>query len=396
MGPTCEENRVPGAVLSSLDLIGRLIAFDTTSRDSNLALIGFVQDYLDGWGVGSELVYDRERRKANLYATIGPAEKSGILLSGHTDVVPVDGQAWDSDPFAVAEKSGCLYGRGTSDMKSFIAVVLALVPEFLARGLKTPVHLAFTYDEEVGCIGVRELIAALKQLPVRPSACIVGEPTMMRPVIAHKGKRSLRCRVAGRESHSALAHEGVNAVEAAAEIVAYLKAMARRKRDHGPFDPAFSPPYTTVHTGVIHGGTALNIVPRDCAFDFEFRNIPGDDPQHLLDEVKRYAAATLLPEMHAVSDATGIVFEEMNAVDGLDMAPDHPLVLLTQSLTGANDTGKVSFCAEAGLYQEAEIPTVICGPGSIEVAHRPNEYIAIGQVRHCESFMRRLMDRLAR
>ena len=168
---------MPGAVLSSVDLIGRLIAFDTTSRDSNLALIAFVQDYLDGWGVGSELVYDRERRKANLYATLGPADKSGILLSGHTDVVPVDGQDWDSDPFAVAEKAGCLYGRGTSDMKSFIAVALALVPEFLARGLKTPVHLAFTYDEEVGCIGVRGLIAALQQLPVRPSACIVGEPT---------------------------------------------------------------------------------------------------------------------------------------------------------------------------------------------------------------------------
>ena len=386
---------MPGAVLSSLDLIGRLVAFDTTSRNSNLALIGFVQEYLDGWGIGSELVYDPTHRKANLYATIGPAEKSGILLSGHTDVVPVDGQDWDTDPFAVAEKAGSLYGRGTSDMKSFIAVALALVPEFVSRPLRTPVHFAFTYDEEVGCIGVRELIAALKQRPVRPAACIVGEPTLMRPVIAHKGKRSVRCRVHGLESHSALAHEGVNAVEAAAEIVAYLKAMARRKRDEGPFDPAFAPPYTTVHTGVIQGGTALNIVPRDCSFDFEFRNIPGDDPTLLLAEVKRYAQ-TLLPEMHSVSRATGIAFEEMNAVDGLDMAPDDPLVHLTQSLTGANDTGKVSFCAEAGLYQDAEIPTVICGPGSIEVAHKPNEYIAIDQVRQCETFMRRLMDHLAR
>ncbi len=386
---------MPGAVLSSLDLIGRLVAFDTTSRNSNLALIGFVQDYLDGWAIGSELVYDPTHRKANLYATIGPAEKSGILLSGHTDVVPVDGQDWDTDPFAVAEKAGSLYGRGTSDMKSFIAVALALVPEFVSRPLRTPVHFAFTYDEEVGCIGVRELIAALKQRPVRPAACIVGEPTLMRPVIAHKGKRSVRCRVHGLESHSALAHEGVNAVEAAAEIVAYLKAMARRKRDEGPFDAAFAPPYTTVHTGVIQGGTALNIVPRDCSFDFEFRNIPGDDPALLLAEVERYAQ-TLLPEMHSVSRATGIAFEEMNAVDGLDMAPDDPLVHLTQALTGANDTGKVSFCAEAGLYQDADIPTVICGPGSIDVAHKPNEYIAIDQVRQCETFMRRLMDHLAR
>jgi acetylornithine deacetylase len=387
---------LPGAQLTSVDMIGRLVGFDTTSRESNLALIGFVQDYLDGWGVASDLVYDAERRKANLYATLGPAGKSGILLSGHTDVVPVDGQDWETDPFAVTEKSGCLYGRGTSDMKSFIAVALALVPQFLARGLKTPVHLAFTYDEEVGCIGVRGLIAELKRLPVRPSACIVGEPTMMRPVIAHKGKRSLRCRVHGHEAHSALAHEGVNAVEAAAELVAYLKGMARRKRAEGPFDAGFTPPYTTVHTGVIRGGTALNIVPRECSFDFEFRNIPADDTDLLLDEVKRHAATALLPEMRAVSAAAGIAFDELNAVDGLDIAPDHPLVLLAQSLTGANDTGKVSFCAEAGLYQEADIPTVICGPGSIEVAHRPDEYVALGQIRQCESFMRRLMDHLAR
>ena len=387
---------MPGAALSSLEMIRRLVGFDTTSRESNLALIGFVQDYLDGWGISSELVFDDERRKANLYATIGPADRSGILLSGHTDVVPVDGQAWDSDPFAIAEKEGCLFGRGTSDMKSFIAVTLALVPEFLERHLKTPVHLAFTYDEEVGCIGVRGLIAELKTRPVRPSACIVGEPTLMRPVVAHKGKRSLRCRVHGLESHSALAHEGVNAVEAAAEIVAFLKSMARRKRDEGPFDHGFSPPYTTVHTGVIHGGTALNIVPRDCSFDFEFRNIPQDDQEELVSEVRRYAETTLLPEMHAVSRATGIQFEEMNAVDGLDIAPDHPLVRLTQALTGANAVGKVSFCAEAGLYQDAEIPTVICGPGSIDVAHKANEYVALDQIRRCEAFMRRLMDHLAR
>jgi acetylornithine deacetylase len=386
---------VPGASLSSRDLIERLVAFDTTSRESNLDLIGFVQDYLEGCGVGSELVYDNDRRKANLYATIGPADKGGILLSGHTDVVPVDGQAWDSEPFKVTEKAGCLFGRGTSDMKSFIAVALALVPEFVERRLTTPLHLAFTYDEEVGCVGVRPLIAALKERPVRPTACIVGEPTLMRPVIAHKGKRSMRCRVHGLESHSALAHEGVNAVEAAAEIVAFLKRMARRKRDEGPFDAGFTPPYTTVHTGVIHGGTALNIVPRDCSFDFEFRNIPADDADLLLAEVKRYAETVLLPEMHSVSRATGIAFDERNAVTGLDIAPDHPLVQLMRSLTGANALGKVSFCAEAGLYQDAEIPTVICGPGSIDVAHKANEYVALDQIRQCESFMRRLMDHLA-
>jgi acetylornithine deacetylase len=387
---------VPGAAVTSLEMIRRLVAFDTTSRDSNLALIDFVRDYLDGWGIASELIVGRDPRKANLYAALGPAEERAVILSGHTDVVPVDGQSWDTNPFAVAEKAGCLYGRGTSDMKSFIAVALALVPEFLARDLKTPVHFAFSYDEEVGCIGVRDIIAKLKERPILPSACIVGEPTMMRPVIAHKGKRSVRCRVRGLESHSALAHEGVNAIEAAAEIVAFLKGMARRKRDQGPFDPGFSPPYTTVHTGVIQGGTALNIVPRDCSFDFEFRNIPDDDPAALLAEVKHYAQTALLPEMHAVSAATGIGFEEMTAVDGLDMPADHALVQLTQSLTGANAVGKVSFCAEAGLFQEAEIPTVICGPGSIDVAHKPNEYVAIDQVRQCERFLRGLMDHLAR
>jgi acetylornithine deacetylase len=385
-----------GATISSTEMIRRLIGFDTTSRESNLVLIDFVRDYLDGWGIASELVFDAERRKANLYATIGPDDRGGIMLSGHTDVVPVDGQAWDSDPFAVAEKGGALYGRGTADMKSFIAVVLSLVPEFTARTLKTPIHFAFSYDEEVGCIGVRGLIAKLKERPIRPTGCIVGEPTMMQPVIAHKGKVSVRCQVRGLESHSALAHEGVNAVEAAAEIVAHLKSMARRKRDQGPFDAGFSPPYTTVHTGTIDGGTALNIVPRDCRFDFEFRNIPADDPAPLFAEVRRFAETRVLPEMRQVSAATGITFEEMNAVDAFDMPEDHELVQMAQALSGANSVGKASYCAEAGLFQEASIPTVICGPGSIEVAHKPNEYVAIDQVRQCETFLRRLTDRLAR
>ena len=386
---------MPAPVFSSIEMIRKLIAFDTTSRDSNLALIDFVRAYLAQHGIESELFHDADRRKANLYATLGPTDRGGVMLSGHTDVVPVDGQEWSSNPFEVVERDGKLYGRGTSDMKSFVAVALAMVPEFLARGLKTPIHLALSYDEEVGCVGVRPLIAALKQRPIRPAACIVGEPTLMRPVIAHKGKRSLRCHVHGLESHSALAHEGVNAVEAAAEIVAFLKRMARRKRDEGPFDSGFTPPYTTVHTGVIHGGTALNIVPRDCSFDFEFRNIPADDADLLFAEVKRYAETVLLPEMHKVSPETGIAFDQRNAVTGLDIAPDHPLVQLMRSLTGANALGKVSFCAEAGLYQDAEIPTVICGPGSIDVAHKPNEYVALDQIRQCESFMRRLVDHLA-
>ena len=385
---------MPGTTLSSTEMIGRLVGFDTTSRNSNLALIDFVRDYLEGWGIASELVFDAERRKANLFATIGPKDMGGIVLSGHTDVVPVDGQPWESDPFVMKEADGRLYGRGTCDMKSFVAVALALVPEFLARSLKTPVHFAFSYDEEVGCLGVRGLLAELRQRPVKPHACIVGEPTLMRPVIAHKGRKSMRCHIHGREAHSALTHEGVNAIEVAAEIVTYLRGMARRKRNEGPFDHDFAPPYTTIQTGVIKGGTVLNIVPRDCSIEFEFRNIPGDDLEALAAEVRRFAETTLLPEMRRVSAATGIVFEEINTTQGLVTGPDEEIVHLAQRLSGANALGKVSYGTEAGLFQAEDIPTVICGPGSMEQGHKPNEFVSLEQVRACEAFMRRLMDHL--
>jgi acetylornithine deacetylase len=380
---------------SSLEMIRKLVGFDTTSRDSNLALIEFVRDYLAGHGIASELVYDEEKRKANLFATIGPDGVGGIMLSGHTDVVPVDGQAWDSDPFAVLEKDGRLYGRGTSDMKSFVAVALAAVPELTRRRLATPVHLALSYDEEVGCLGVRRLIAALKDRPVQPKLCIVGEPTEMRPVIGHKGKKSMRCHVHGFECHSALAPAGVNAVEYAAEIVARIRAMARRRRDEGPFDRDYSPPFTTIHTGTIHGGTALNIVPKDCTFDFEFRYIPGDDPEAIYAEIRRFAEAELLPQMRAVRPETAIAFRETTAFPGLSTAPDAEVTQLALALSGANALGHVSFGTEAGLFQKAEIPAVVCGPGSIEQAHKPNEFIELEQVRQCEAFIGRLVERAA-
>jgi acetylornithine deacetylase len=381
--------------LSSVEMIRTLVGFDTTSRDSNLALIDWVRDYLDGHGVASDLFFDEDGRKANLFATLGPRDRGGIALSGHTDVVPVDGQDWSTDPFRLTERDGRLYGRGTSDMKSFIAVALAMVPEFLERPLKTPIHLALSYDEEVGCIGVRRMIAGLADRPDRPRLCIVGEPTEMKPVIGHKGKRSLRCRVRGFECHSSLAHEGVNAVEAAAEIVAFLKSMARRFRDDGPHDADFVPPYTTVHTGTISGGTALNIVPKDCEFQFEFRFLPGADPEALVGEVKRFAATRVEPEMKALRPETGVAFEELTAFPGLGIDASHEVTQLALALTGANATGKVSFGTEAGLFQHAGIPTVVCGPGSIEQAHKPDEFIALDQISACETFLRRLLDRAA-
>jgi acetylornithine deacetylase len=385
---------MPGSSIAGRDLIARLIAFDTTSRDSNLALIDFVRDYLDGWGVASELYFDADRRKADLFATIGPDDRGGLMLSGHTDTVPVDGQAWDSNPFAVTQHDGRLYARGSSDMKSFIALALAQVPELVTARLKTPLHIALSYDEEVGCLGVRDLIADVARRAVRPIGCIVGEPTLMTPVIAHKGRLSVRCEVHGHESHSALTHEGANAVEAASELVAHLKTMARRKRDDGPHDAGFTPPYTTIHCGTIRGGTALNIVPRECTFDFEIRAIADDDPHALLDELRRFAATQLLPEMRAVSGEAAIHFHELNDSPGLSVAADAPIVKLAQALSGANATGKVSFAAEAGLFQAAEIPTVICGPGSIEQAHKPNEFIALDQIARCETFLHRLLEHL--
>jgi acetylornithine deacetylase len=381
--------------LLGLDLIRTLIAFDTTSRDSNLALIDWVRDYLAGYGIDSQLTFDDDRRKANLFATLpaqdGNATHGGIVLSGHTDVVPVDGQPWDTDPFEATQIGDRLYGRGTSDMKSFSAIGLAFVPEFLRRGLKRPVHFSLSYDEEVGCIGVRRLIADVSARGIRPGGCIVGEPTGMHLVVAHKGKKSYRCRVRGHEAHSSLTPRGVNAVQVACELVTFLTHMARRFRDRGSFDAAYDVPYTTVHTGVIRGGTALNIVPRDCSFEFEFRHLPFDDPDALLAEVKRFAA-TLLPEMHAVSPATHIEFDPLSVMPGFDTHGGSEIAAIGKACSGTHDFGKVSFGTEAALFHNADISTIICGPGHIEQAHQPNEWVSFEQLARCEAFMGRLGD----
>jgi len=379
----------PGS--ASVEMIRTLVGFPTVSRDSNLELIHYLRDYLKPYVADVRLTYDDGRRKANLFATLGRG-RGGIVLSGHTDVVPVEGQPWDRDPFALVEKQGRLYGRGTADMKSFIACALALVPEIVERGLRTPLHLAFSYDEEVGCLGVGRLISDMAQAGVRPGSCIVGEPTLMKPVIAHKGKNGYRCTVQGLAGHSAYAPQGVNAVEYAAEAVSFLKGMARRHRDCGPYDHGFDVAYTTVHTGVIQGGTALNVIPHKCTFDFEFRHLPGDDPERLLVEFSDYLKTTLEPEMRTVHPEAGFVIEPLSGIPMLETSPESEVVALAQELTGEREFGKVSFGTEASQFQHAGIPTVVCGPGSIEQAHKPNEYVTLEQVAKCEAFLRRLAD----
>ncbi|CAA7617405.1 Acetylornithine deacetylase/Succinyl-diaminopimelate desuccinylase and related deacylase [Candidatus Terasakiella magnetica] len=378
---------------SALDMIEKLIAFDTTSYKTNLRLIEYISDVLSGLGVDIRLTWDEQRQKANLFATIGPADRPGIVLSGHTDVVPVEGQDWTSPPFTLTRRGDALFGRGTADMKSFIAICVALAPEFVARPLRMPIHFAFSYDEEVGCIGVRRLIEDLGALEVMPRLCLVGEPTEMKAVIGHKGKKSIRCRVEGHECHSALNDQGVNAVEIAAELVSRLRGLQRRIREQGPFDSGYQPPYTTLHTGTIQGGTALNIVPKSCTFEFEIRNLPDHDPDPLMAEMRGWAQ-DLMPEMLAVSSDAGILLDEHNSTPGLSMDQNDEAVRLVCALSGDNDISKAAFTTEAGLFQKAGIPAVVCGPGSIAQAHKPDEFITLEQVGRCEDFLRRLLDHM--
>ncbi len=388
---------LPAPAAATVEHLRRLVGFDTTSRESNLALIGWVREVLAAHGVESVLVHDATGRKANLFATIigtggaARADTPGIVLSGHTDVVPVDGQDWATDPFVLAERDGRLHGRGACDMKGFIAAVLAAVPAMARAPLAVPLHLALSYDEEVGCLGVRGLLADLQRRGVRPAACIVGEPTGMEVVRGHKGKVSYRGVVRGIESHSSLAPHGVNAVEYAAEIVALLASLGRRCAAQGPFDPDYDVPHTTVHVGTIRGGTALNIVPRECRFDFEIRHLPADDPARLLAEVEAFVDRELVPRMRAVGSKAGVTFERIGAIPGADVDEAAAIVALAKRAARRNDSRKVAFGSEAGLFGAAGIPAVLCGPGHIAQAHKPDEYVALDQLARCEDFLRRIV-----
>ena len=379
----------------SLALIEKMIGFDTTSRLSNLALIDFVADYLRGHGIASRKVFDASGKKANLYASIGPDAPGGIVLSGHTDVVPVDGQDWASPPFTATARGSHIYGRGTADMKSFIAIVLALVPEMTARPLRVPLHFAFSYDEEVGCLGVHGLLDLLKSGVPRPRAVIVGEPTMMRVVNAHKGINTFRTVVTGLEAHSSATHQGVNAIQYAAEIIAFLTRLSDEMKAKGGF-PRFDPPHTTVHVGTIQGGTVLNIIPRECRFVWEFRGVPGQDEQEIPARLDAFVQREILPRMQAVSRGTGVRTTPLARVAPLLPTDGSPAETLVMALAETNETHTVAYGTEAGFFQEIGIPAVICGPGDIAQAHRPDEFIALDQVAACETFLRRLIDHAAR
>lgn len=373
------------------ELLARLVAFDTTSHKSNLALIAFVEDYLAQHGIRADLVPSADGQKASLYATIGPADTSGVALSGHTDVVPVDGQEWSSDPFTLTERDGKLYGRGTTDMKGFLACVLASVPMFTARALQTPIHIAFSYDEEIGCIGVRPMIAELGRRLPKPRAVIVGEPTSMGVVDAHKGPVRWRVAVRGRAAHSSMAHLGVNAVTYAARLVGELERIEAELRD-APRDPRFDPPYATLQVTGISGGTASNIVPVSCAFGFEVRALPGLDTAAIEQRLRRFAEEHCLPQMRQVAPEASILIELANMVPPFAADPSSEVVPLALSLTGLNETFAVSYATEAGLFQDGGAPAVVCGPGCIAQAHTADEWIAVSQLDACMRFMARVAD----
>ncbi len=388
---------VPGIAepVTTAAMLARLVGFDTTSRNPNLELIGFVRAWLDQHGVPYRVSTDPSGAKANIHAIIGPQVQGGVALSGHVDTVPVDGQAWSADPFALRAEGGKLYARGAADMKGFVAACLAAVPDLARRKLRQPVHLFITHDEETDMAGARGLVEDLAASGLRPAMCIVGEPSLMQPILGHKGRLALRVIARGKPGHSSEPARGVNAIAAAAEAIAYLNAEAKRFATQGPFDPNFDPPYTTVHVGTIQGGTILNIIPERCEFVMEWRTIPSDDFFAQVERLRAHVAAAIEPAMKAVDPACGFSLEVMNWIPGMALPGSHGLADMVKQLTGSNSMGYVSYGTEGGLYEQAGIPTIVCGPGNIAQAHQPDEWIEQSQLDACDAFIRRLADRLS-
>jgi len=381
--------------LNQLKWIERLIAFDTTSRNSNLGLIEEVRDYLAGAGFESQLTYDRSHCKANLFATLPDAEErthGGLVLSGHTDVVPTDGQAWDTDPFKPTVRNGRLYGRGACDMKGFIGTVLNLAPHIQRARLRAPFHIALSFDEEVGCLGAPLMIDEIVRRGIRPDGCLVGEPTNMEPVVAHKGINIVKCAVHGRAAHSSQTLSSVNAIDYAASIILFIHRLADRLESSGPRDPAFDVPFTTASIGLIAGGTAANIVPARCEFTFEYRNLPATDAAAVLAEIVAYAREILIPQMRKRYPAADITFERLASAPALESDPTAAITKHVRSLARSDSAQKLAYATEAGQFQVAGVPSIVCGPGSIEQAHQANEFVTLEQLADCESFVKALIS----
>lgn len=379
-----------GQRLTPLEMLAKLVSFDTESSKSNLPLIDFVESYLQSWGVPHIRVPNAAGDKAAIYATVGPQDRGGVVLSGHTDVVPVAGQAWTSDPFTLRVENGRAYGRGAVDMKAFDALALALVPEFLAANLKTPIHIMLSYDEETTCLGVVDVIRRLGQDLPLPKAAIVGEPTELEVVDAHKSVVTFLTTVHGFEAHSSKPYLGASAVMTAAELMSELNRIADEMMDRGDTSGRFDPPYTTVHVGVVSGGTARNILSKECSFHWEFRGLPNLDPQEIPSRLERFANEVALKRLNRFGDFGRIETHLEVAVPGLAPEPGSFAETLALRLAGKNHTQTVPFGTEAGHYQAAGIPTVVCGPGSINQAHQPDEYITLEQFEAGAAFMRRL------
>ena len=379
--------------MNSETILARLIAFNTTSTTSNLELIDFVRNLLEDHGARSQLVHNDDHSCANLYATIGPDQVGGVMLSGHTDVVPTTGQDWNSDPYQMQTGDELLTGRGACDMKGFIACVLAALPLIREKPLHTPLHLAFSYDEEIGCVGAKRLVETMAGFDVKPRIGLIGEPTDMAMVLGHKGKVSYRVTVTGLSCHSAYISNGVNAVEYAAELIAFIRSMNQRVQQQ-QLDQSYSVPYSTFHVGNIRGGTALNIVPKQCQFEFEIRNLPQQDIDTLVHDIRHYASDVLLTDMLARYPEASIEFDELSYYPGLHTDPASAVIACTRAINPIDRIGdNVSFGTEAGLFDDIGINCLVCGPGSIDQAHKPDEFVRREQLRYCDQMLENLVHR---
>lgn len=382
-------------VLSAVDMLARLIAFDTTSRNSNMSFIEFVRSWLDAHDVFYRLSFDSTRTKANLHAVMGPVQAGGVAFSGHMDTVSADGQTWTGDPFTLRRQDGKLIGRGACDMKGFVAGVLASVPYMKSRALHQPIHLLFTYDEEVGYLGARRLITDLGESGLWPGSCVVGEASGMMPILAQKGRFVVRVTVAGRAAHSSEAHRGVNAVHAASRAIAWIAAESRRLATEGPEEAGFDPPYTMLQVTNFSCQSMPNTIPGSASFDLEWRNIPATNPKRELARLQAYLAASIEPRMREVDPEAGFHFETLQDLSAVSMPPEHSLARAACEITGAGSGGKVSYCSEGSLFQPAGIDCMVCGPGNLAQVHQPDEWIAESQLAACENFVRRIVDRMA-